>query len=98
MSGLYRSGLSPPIESMSSFEFLAIGQSDTFVFQALSAGKTFSSARIASASGVLNSIGLVILIFSGAGSAAKPVVPRNSNVKPQSPYRKARIDAAPEEN
>src|SRR4029078_4179964 len=92
ISGLYRSGLSPPIESIIACEFLATRQSETFVFQAFSAGKTFSSARIASASGVLNSTAFVIFIFSGAVSTACAVVPPTSNERTQSPRRYAPRD------
>lgn len=60
MSGLYRSGLSAPIDAMMFFEFACNGQSETTWFQGLSGGNTSSAEQIASASGVLNITGLVM--------------------------------------
>src|SRR5437764_13270030 len=60
MSGLYRSGLFTPIDATIFCEFGWSAQSLTTRFHGLSSGNTSSAARIASASGVSNEIGLSI--------------------------------------
>ena len=70
MSRLCRSGLSAPIEAMMFREFGCTGQRETSWFQGLSGGKTWSAARILSASGVSKSTGLVIGGMGGRDGAA----------------------------
>ena len=57
MSRLYASLFSGPIVAIISSEFLRTGSFEMSSFQGLSGGKTWSAARMASASGVLNITG-----------------------------------------
>src|SRR5471032_1067518 len=64
ISGLYRSGFSLPIDAMMFREFGCTGHVETIRFHALSGGKTSNPARIVSASGALNGVGLVMTAAS----------------------------------
>ena len=56
MSRLYWRALSAPMDATIAAESLCTGRPETSWFQGLSGGKTWSASRIASASGVSNSI------------------------------------------